>query len=551
MSTPSRIAKLAGVAGAIAMPMFFRTRGPLGPTSRWILHSLFLILVALGLGFIQYQFDLDRHVERPREAFRNLWLPLLFLLAYALCWLGRGLWGLIGLEGEATVAFPDIDRAWSEAVRALDASGIDLTSTPLFLVLGRTRATEDALFRGIQPRLVMSGLPAGADAPLRVYANRDGIYVTLPGASLLGLQSGLLADESFEAPPPEARDEKIYDSMLSFSTINPAEHDSAAAIQQIMARAREQGRGGGQLLEEERRAIGLMVAAGGTDEHHASVASNEGQARAPRSAVADRADSEIQISRLRAACRIIARDRSPFCPINGVLVLLPIASSQSDEAATRIGQVARVDLEAVRDAMEVRCPVFALVCDLETLPGFRELTARLPQDQRDRRMGQRYPLIPDAEPSALPGMIGAGIQQIGNVIIPNLVSTLWRVESTGSDSAEDAIRGNTELYRLLGGIRDRQARLIRVLTRAMLPVDSTPMMFGGCYLAATGSDSSGEQAFIPGVFRRLVESQDYVSWSPEAVAHDQSYARWTRVGYVGAVLVAIAGLLVIGFRILA
>ena len=60
------------------------------------------------------------------------------------------------------------------------------------------------------------------------------------------------------------------------------------------------------------------------------------------------------------------------------------------------------------------------------MPGFRALTERLPESQRDRRMGQRFPLVPDLEPSSIAGMIESGVQQIGNRLIPNLVSRSGR-----------------------------------------------------------------------------------------------------------------------------
>ena len=45
-----------------------------------------------------------------------------------------------------------------------------------------------------------------------------------------------------------------------FATLAPSSERSSEAIEQIMARAREQGRGADMLDEEERRAIGLLVA---------------------------------------------------------------------------------------------------------------------------------------------------------------------------------------------------------------------------------------------------------------------------------------------------
>src|SRR5205085_10340970 len=68
-------------------------------------------------------------------------------------------------------------------------AGIDLTAAPLFLVLGRPAGGEAALFQAAQLQLAVKMAPPRGDAPLHVFANRDGIYVTCAGASLLGRQS--------------------------------------------------------------------------------------------------------------------------------------------------------------------------------------------------------------------------------------------------------------------------------------------------------------------------------------------------------------------------
>ena len=107
------------------MPMFAAARDVrrFGPAVRWSLHAVFLLaLVLVGLYLVHRWLDLDRYLRLPSPAFRNLWLPLLFVLVYVLCWLGRWLWDLLSPEQESP-AFPDIDLAWQEAVRALDQAG--------------------------------------------------------------------------------------------------------------------------------------------------------------------------------------------------------------------------------------------------------------------------------------------------------------------------------------------------------------------------------------------------------------------------------------------
>lgn len=531
----------AKAVGGLFMPMFAAARDVrrIGPVLRWAIHAVLLLTVLTVLYVVHRWQNLDQYLWLPSPKFRNLWLPLLFLLVYLLCWLGRWLWDLISPEQEFSV-YPDIDQAWQEAVRTLDQAGLDLAAAPLFLVLGRPRGSEEALLQGVQPRLLVNHVPRRPDSPLHVYANRDGTYISCPGASLMGRQAAMMAEEAVGLSSDAGAPGQDDGGAEMFATLSPSAQRGAEVIEQIIARAREQGRGPDQLVDEERRAIGLLIAS-----DNQAVANEEVRPRA--SLLQDRAEVEAGTQRLEYLCRLIARERRPFCPINGILLVFPIAAGRSDDDATQVGLVGQRDLATVRKTLQVRCPVFSLFCDMETMPGFRALTERLPENQRDRRMGQRFPLVPDLEPAGIAGMLESGLQQVGNRLIPNLVSNLWQTETSVGGSLADAVRGNVELYRLLAGVRERQSRFARALTRAVVSEGSPPAMLGGCYLAGTGADPVREQAFIPGVFQRLVESQDFVTWTPEALAAEAKQLFWTRVGYTALGLLTAACALTAGY----
>jgi hypothetical protein len=92
-------------------------------------------------------------------------------------------------------------------------------------------------------------------------------------------------------------------------------------------------------------------------------------------------------------------------------------------------------------------------------------------------------------------------------------------------------------------LRERRERFGRVLTRGLATDQSGPLLFGGCYVAATGKDPGRDQAFVAGVFRRLPESQNFVSWTDEALAEESQHQTWS--GYlwvlVGVLVLAIVG----------
>ena len=49
-----------------------------------------------------------------------------------------------------------------------------------------------------------------------------------------------------------------------------------------------------------------------------------------------------------------------------------------------------------------------------------------------------------------------------------------------------------------------------------------------------------EQAFVPGVFQQLVQNQNCVAWTDEALAEETDYRRWTMYGYAALGIFCIA-----------
>src|SRR5262249_15052220 len=139
-----------------------------------------------------------------------------------------------------------------------------------------------------------------------------------------------------------------------------------------------------------------------------------------------------------------------------------------------------------------------------------------------------------AEGEALSGLVDKGAAWVCNSLIPTYMYRFFRLEATpGREDVANAVRGNVRLYQLMVAMRERRQRLGRVLTRPFGGGEQQngPPLFGGCYVAGTGRDGAREQAFIAGVFRRLIENQNYVSWTPQALEEDAAYERYARTGY--------------------
>jgi hypothetical protein len=510
----------------LVLPLFSKARdfAGLGPTFRAILHVGAVLLVLLLLAWLNWVFALSQVLPgAPRVVQYYLYLPLLFLIVYLLSWLGWWLWKLLWAEDEAS-PFPDIDAAWAEAVQALHKQGIDVRDLPLFLVLGRPAAGEAPLFQAAQLKFVVQQEPRRPDAPLRVWAGPDGIYLTCAQASLLGRLAELLARAGQPGSVPEMLVDGAFDP---YKTLPP--QGRMREIQAILARAHSDGRRPDQLTDAERDKIHQLVA---EDEEGAP-----GRAPVARpSLLKDHDEVERCLARLRHLCRLVTRDRRPYCPVNGILVLLPLEALTDDETASETASVCQHDLNAARQQTQMICPVFVMVCDLEAAPGFGEFLSRFPGEQRFGRLGQRFPLVSELKGETLTRQVTAAAYWICRGLLPTHIHKLFHVESggdaenpTGKLDQAAAVKGNRDLYQLLVHVRKAARNLGRVLTRGVASGPAEPVLFGGCYLSGTGANAQG---FVAGVFRRLKQCEDVVSWTPEAFAEEEHARRWTQYGYV-------------------
>ena len=83
-------------------------------------------------------------------------------------------------------------------------------------------------------------------------------------------------------------------------------------------------------------------------------------------------------ARLAHLCRLIVRDRTPYCGANGILLVVPLAGTDTPAEAQLTAQAVQEDLAVARRELKLDCPLVALLADLEQVPGCVELLQRLP-----------------------------------------------------------------------------------------------------------------------------------------------------------------------------
>lgn len=509
-------------AVGLVLPVFAKA----GDFRRWnpwvwrILHLILLAAILVGLWWLNGYFQLGHFLQGVDQQYRQFFLPALFLLLYILSWLGWWLWKLLA-EEEAAAEFPDVDAAWAEAVAKLDSAGIGLSDAPLFLVLGRPAAGMDTLFTAgdVKPDVRS---PNTTSAPVRVYANRDAIYVTCDGASGWGRLGAVLAGE-VEVSSPTAALTPTVDKTVQFGEQLGLPQELIDEMRQLLTTRETR-----ELTPVEADRLRVL----------AEMTKAPAATTPKRSAALGSDEAARGTARLSFLCRLIRRDRSPWCPINGMLVVVPWAATESEETAKSSGSLLQRELTATRKTLQLRFPVFAVVTDLENARGFAEFRRGFPAETLKARIGQRIPLAPDMSSADTSSLYERAIQWIGQSVLPAGIVRFLRHDSPHGP------QHNRNLYLLLREVAIRSPRLARMLSRSLATgpdagPDDVPL-FGGCYLAGTGR-SSDQQAFVPGVLQRLMQSQSNVSWTPEALEDDARYVRWTSFGYLAIAAVGILG----------
>jgi hypothetical protein len=388
------------------------------------------------------------------------------------------------IEGDAS-PYSDIEFAWKAGMQALSDNGMSIESIPVFLILGSTdlereQSIIDASHQGFRVR----GVPEGP-APLHWYANPDGVYIYCSDVGC----SSLIADRIEKQHPASNPDSMEPVHVDAVSTTNANQH--AAESQEVQ----------NSVEPQESELSGVTSTPGLTDRELQPVVLAAGE-------------SARQLERLRYVCHLLRRARRPFCPINGIVCLIPFCAL--DSSSSSVGEFSksiRTDLAELQASLQFRCPTMAVFVGMEQEAGFRELVRRYGRDQaisgvfgvpHDVRIRATF-----NELSVFSGHIVGAFE--------NSIYGLFRDETALSRP------GNTHLFSLLCKIRFQfRDRLSELLVRGFgFPSDSsktkgTSALFGGCYFTATGTRPD-RQAFVQGVLGKLVVEQESVQWNRRAL----------------------------------
>jgi type VI protein secretion system component VasK len=236
-------------------------------------------------------------------------------------------------------------------------------------------------------------------------------------------------------------------------------------------------------------------------------------------------ESSQQLQRLEHVCGLLRRHRHPVCPANGILALLPFEMLKAgDQDVAELERAISADLATITRELQLRCPVTAVVVGMEQERGFREMIRRIGREGATKqRFGQRFDLRIEATQEELRKFTS---HVCGT--FEDWVYTLFREEQALAHP------GNTALYALLCKVRRTlKTRLGDVLGNGFgseRQRGRPPVLFSGCYFAATGPKTD-RQAFVSGLVTKLYDEQEDIEWTGEALSEDQRRGWLTRLGW--------------------
>jgi hypothetical protein len=143
---------------------------------RWCLHAAFWLSVVAALWWLNRWSGVEGSLRSPAPMLHRTWLPLVGVLVYTLVWLSQGLW-LAMQRDPPPSGLPDLDAAWDQAWAGLERSQIDLSTTPIYLVLGSL--TDE--MRALLAALGAAPMAQRPNAPVHVWAQREAVFVVFAG----------------------------------------------------------------------------------------------------------------------------------------------------------------------------------------------------------------------------------------------------------------------------------------------------------------------------------------------------------------------------------
>lgn len=495
-----------------------------------VIHYAIVILATAALAYFSDKIVDPADVGHEWEFVKRCWVGVLFILIYLFVRLLIYLINLLLIQDEPE--FRDIDRCWQIGMSELQRAGLDITYLPVFLVNGLSMDDEQSLFQssGMPWKVIAPGYDDRA-AVLRFLATDDALFISLTGVGTSNLQrmqrpvaatGGAGAQPLMSSGPAPARAGTLTPDQLNAARGQAAGPAPAAPVggRTLPAGMRPGilGNAAGAaspppLRGAPQRTMMAPGMRGGAEAGAVSSATSAAPAR-PQMFInrLSPEDHDRGERRMTYLTYLLKRDRAPYCPINGLLQVVPMTWAERTHAPSGLTSSIADDLQVLANELDMLSSLVVVYTELEKLPGFEEFLSRccrLDGRFHDSRAGSRFPSGKPVD------------TETSHWVVDRCLA--WFQGWTYSGLAQDVDNAsNSKLYRLLCELNDRRGRFEQQLKELKISADGRRSMnwrLGGCYFAATGQGSS-RQAFTTGVLQKLIGDQNEVSWSDSLLRRD-------------------------------
>jgi hypothetical protein len=443
----------------------------------------------------------------------NVWTILLTILLFFLIPFVVYL-ALDQLLRRELAPFPDIQKAWQAGLIALEDAGINLKTTPIFLVIGtRDESTAIAFHQAGNTSLNIENVPPG-NAPIEWFGNDSAVFIHFVGASCVS--------QLINSSQSKQADSSDLNTVASYTGTIVGGMPSATPQTDV---GNEESGGTGTITGDApptERPLSSSPAQG-PPEHfrptqtigadHAPAAAGLPSEEVERYEITH-ADLETQIKRLRYACTLLKKSRQPICPLNGVVTLIPFSAIESSNDQIQIAL--QDDLETIEATCNLRCPITILVNEIEKESGFSELMRRIDREHvKNGRIGSRYG---NADTDIWTPMDAERVKAMASNACKNIEDNIL-----GFFRRDDALtrRGNGQLFILLSKLRGGFSTEFTNMWIASLARLKSMMV--GCYFVAVG-DTEDRQGFVANVINeKVIPSRGKLSWDKKAIAENNRY----------------------------
>ena len=467
----------------------------------WSLATRIALLVFLALTIISVGILLSINYNRELQTKDLLtWvivIGLVVLISFATYFLVRL------LQQKDVSDYPEIDDAWDQGLDALRKAGIDIKQTPIYLMIGNSNSAAAANFMAATKfNLNVNNAPGGS-AALHWYANPNGIFLFCTQANCLSVLHDRIANPSSDSP--------ISPVGVETDVAPAGGGDPNATLT---------GDVGLPQADEESSVnvghTGTIVATEQSDYDFPEPEADTQTGTVKTSVSLTVNEANLSAKKLEHVCKLLRRIRQPVCPANGIMALCSydLIKSHSPEIQTALQR----DLETMRNGLKLRCSVTFFVTDMQSEGDFSELVTRVGEKvARDSRIGKGFNVWADPTDQNL-----SAVARHACGLVEDFGYKFFRERNWSSNEV-----GNRKLFALICKIRGRFSdALSDILSNAIgynverdqKLVDQT-LLFNGCYFGATGP-SNDEHAFVKSTVIRMMEQEEELAWTDDAVSED-------------------------------